>query len=273
MIKLLVLGPSGEMGKLISKLATEDNEIELVAALDIKNVGTKLDQLVPTSKATDLVIEDIKKLDDVINETEPEVAVDFTLASATEINCPILLKKGIRCVIGTTGLSENFLSNLENLVINNNAPTVFSPNMSTGMNVFFEISKLLARYLSEWDIEIIEAHHNRKQDSPSGTALKIAKEISKELGVKIGEIAQFGRGYGPNKRKVGAKNEIGIHAIRAGDIVGDHIVLYGGKGERIELKHQVYSRECFAEGAIKAIKFIVNADENKIYTTKEVLDI
>ena len=123
------------------------------------------------------------------------------------------------------------------------------------MNVFFEIAKKLAYYLKEWDIEIIEAHHHRKTDAPSGTALKIGKLIGEAIESDFNTIVQYGRNKGLNKRKIGAKNEIGMHSIRAGDIVGDHIVLYAGTGERIELKHQAHSRYCFAEGAIKAIKF------------------
>ena len=145
--------------------------------------------------------------------------------------------------------------------------------MATGVNVFFKIASTLTKYLSEWDIEIIETHHHRKADSPSGTALKIGQIISEALGSDLEAISRFGRNKGPNKRKVGAKNEIGFHSIRAGDIVGDHLVLYAGSGERIELKHQAHSRECFAEGSIKAIKFISQAKEARIYETKDVLGL
>jgi len=103
--------------------------------------------------------------------------------------------------------------------------------------------------------------------------LKIGQIISNTLGSDFEKTAKFGRGRGPNKRSVGAINEIGIHSIRAGDIVGDHTILYAGPGERIELKHQAHSRECFANGAIKAIKFIANAQEDKIYSTSEVLGL
>jgi len=145
--------------------------------------------------------------------------------------------------------------------------------MATGVNIFFKMVSILTAYLEDWDIEILEAHHHRKLDAPSGTALTIAKTICDTLGSDPEEILKFGRSKGPNKRKVGAKNEIGVHSIRAGDIVGDHIVLYAGPGERIEFKHQAHSRNCFASGAIKAIKFVANARENKIYTTREVLGL
>ena len=124
-----------------------------------------------------------------------------------------------------------------------------------------------------YDIEIIEAHHHRKIDSPSGTALTLGKVIAETLGSKFEDIAKFGRDHGKNKREIGARNEIGIHAIRGGDIVGDHTVLYAGPGERIELKHQVHSRSSFASGSIKAIKFIADAKESKIYSMQEVLNL
>jgi 4-hydroxy-tetrahydrodipicolinate reductase len=145
--------------------------------------------------------------------------------------------------------------------------------MATGINVLFKMATILTQYLNDWDIEVIEAHHHRKIDSPSGTAMKIGELIANTLGSDFDKITKFGRSLGPNKRIVGAKNEIGIHSVRAGDIVGDHTILYGGSGERVELKHQAHSRECFGNGAIKAIKFIINATENKIYTTNEVLGL
>ncbi|MGM0469963.1 MAG: 4-hydroxy-tetrahydrodipicolinate reductase, partial [Promethearchaeati archaeon] len=110
-------------------------------------------------------------------------------------------------------------------------------------------------------------------DSPSGTALTIGKTICDAINCKFDDVAKFGRDKGPNKRNVGAKNEIGVHSIRAGDIVGDHIVLYAGSGERIEFKHQAHSRNCFATGAIKAIKFVMEQNEPKIYEMRDVLSL
>ena len=132
---------------------------------------------------------------------------------------------------------------------------------------------MLTSYLKDWDIEIIEGHHHRKQDNYSGTSLKILDIICEALDVKVNDVVKFGRPKGKGLRKIGAKNEIGIHCIRAGDIVGDHIVLYAGEGERIELKHQVHSRECFASGSINAIKFVANAKDDKIYSMAEVLKL
>jgi 4-hydroxy-tetrahydrodipicolinate reductase len=273
MIKLLILGPTGSMGRLISHLAFEDDEIEVVAACDVINIGDELGVLVGKKDPNHVKISYITEIKEVINETKPDVAVDFTLAEAAEKNCMICVENKIRCVIGTTGLSNSFLKDFEKKIKEYNSPAVISSNMATGVNIFFKMASILTGYLKDWDIEVIEAHHHRKLDAPSGTALTTTKIISEALGVKIDDVAKFGRSKGPNKRKIGAKNEIGVHSIRAGDIVGDHIILYAGPGERIEFKHQAHSRNCFASGAITAIKFIADARENKIYNTREVLNL
>lgn len=273
MIKLLIFGPTGSMGKLISKLALEDNDIDVVAACDVTNIGEKLANIVGTSDPNKIEITNIENLREVINETNPDVAIDFTVAAATEKNCMICIENGIRCVIGTTALSQEFLDKFEEEIKKNHAPSVISPNMATGVNVLFKMASILTTYLADWDIEILETHHHRKVDAPSGTALKLGQILSDTIGSDFEKIVKFGRQRGPNKRLVGAKKEIGIHSIRGGDIVGDHVILYAGPGERIEFKHQAHSRDCFADGSIIAIKFIVNAKEDKIYSTREVLGL
>ncbi|MFW9970202.1 MAG: 4-hydroxy-tetrahydrodipicolinate reductase [Candidatus Odinarchaeota archaeon] len=271
MIKLLILGPMGAMGRLISNLALQDKEINVVAACDVKNIGDDLGFIAGVENSNEIIISDVNNLENTIKESNPEVAVDFTTAQATEKNSVICIKNRIRCVIGTTALSKNFLENIENLIKQYETSAVIAPNMSIGINIIFKIAPILASLLSDWDIEIIEAHHHRKADSPSGTALKIGTIIANSLNSDFENTAKYGRHRGTILRKIGAKNEIGVHAIRAGDIVGDHTILYAGPGERIELKHQAHSRMCFATGAIKAIKFIANASENKIYTMNDIL--
>ena len=273
MIKLLILGPTGIMGKLISELALKDDEIEVVAASDVNNIGEELGGLLAVKDSNKIKISDVNYLQKVIDENNPDVAVDFTVAKATERNCKICVENGIKCVIGTTAMTQDFLDEFEKLVKTEKAPAVISPNMATGVNILFKMAAILTKYLNDWDIEIIEIHHHRKIDSPSGTALKIGQILSDTLGSEFENIAKFGRNKGPNKRLIGAKNEIGIHSIRGGDIIGDHVILYAGPGERIEFKHQAHSRSCFAAGAIKAVKFIVQAKENKIYTINEVLGL
>lgn len=273
MIKLLIFGPSGSMGTLISKLALKDDDIKVVAACDVNNIGMRLGDVVAEEDPHDIIISGIEDLEKIIEETQPDVAVDFTVAEATESNSLICVNNGLVCVIGTTGLSKDFLKNFETKLKENNIPAVISSNMATGMNIFFKMISIMSKYLEDWDIEIIEAHHHRKRDNYSGTSLKILNIIAETLGVKTEEVAKYGRSKGKELRKKGAKNEIGIHCIRAGDIVGDHIVLYAGPGERIEFKHQAHSRDCFATGAIKAIKFIVQQDEPKIYEMSDVLSL
>ena len=273
MIKLLILGPTGSMGRLISQLAFDDESIEIVAACDVINIGDELGVLVGKKDTNHVKIRYITEIKEIIDETKPDVAIDFTLAEASEKNCTVCVENNIRCVIGTTGLSNSFLEEFEKKIKEYNSPAVISSNMATGVNIFFKMAAILTDYLKEWDIEIIESHHIRKRDNYSGTSLTIAKTICDTLGVEMDEVVKYGRPKGPALRKKGAKNEIGIHCIRAGDIVGDHTVLFAGPGERIEFKHQAHSRNCFASGAITAIKFIAEAKENKIYTTREVLNL
>ncbi|MFX0074528.1 MAG: 4-hydroxy-tetrahydrodipicolinate reductase [Candidatus Hermodarchaeota archaeon] len=273
MIKLLILGPTGTTGRIISSLAIKDDEIDVVATCDIDQIGEELGSVLAINDPNRIIINDVKNLQEVIAKTNPEVVVDFTIAKATEQNCLNCVENKIRCVIGTTALSKEFIDRFEGLVVKYKAPAVISPNMATGVNVLFKVSELLASYLNKWDIEIIEAHHHRKIDAPSGTALRIGEVISKSIGSNLNEIAKYGREKGPNKRLVGAENELGIHSIRGGDIVGDHTILFAGPGERIELKHQAHSRMCFAAGAIKAIKFIARQNEIRIYSMKDVLNL
>ena len=273
MIRLLILGPTGSMGKLISSQAITDGEIEVVAACDLTQIGKELGSLVAIDDSNKIMIKNVSKLQEVINETNPDVVVDFTVASATEKKCIICVENGIRCVIGTTAMSKGFLEEFEKLVKIKNAPAMISPNMATGVNILFKMAALLTKYLTDWDIEVIESHHNRKQDNYSGTSLKILNTICEALEVKKEDITKYGRTKGKGLRKKGAKNEIGIHCIRAGDIVGEHKIIYASSGEYIELKHTAINRNCFATGAIRAIKFIATQKENKIFEMKDVLNL
>ncbi|MFX1500523.1 MAG: 4-hydroxy-tetrahydrodipicolinate reductase, partial [Promethearchaeota archaeon] len=182
MIKLLIIGPTGSMGMLISKLALKDDEIEVVAACDIESIGNELGIVIGANDPNKISINDINNLQKIIDKSHPNVAVDFTVAKATEKNCLICVENGIRCVIGTTAMSEEFLSNFKDLVLKNKAPAVISPNMATGVNILFKMASILTNYLSEWDVEVIESHHHRKVDVPSGTAMKIANIICDTLG-------------------------------------------------------------------------------------------
>ena len=149
-------------------------------------------------------------------------------------------------------------------------PCVISPNMSIGVNVMFETARMLAGLLgNEFDVEIIETHHKHKIDSPSGTALRLGEVVAEALGRDFKKVARLERHGQVGERK---KGEIGIQAIRGGDVVGEHAVIFFGAGERIELTHRASNRDNFAKGAIRAVKWVVGKPPG-IYTMKDVLGI
>jgi 4-hydroxy-tetrahydrodipicolinate reductase len=172
--------------------------------------------------------------------------------------------KKVNLVVGTTGFTPEQKALMEKAIKENGVAAVISPNFSIGVNVFWGLLAEAAKSLSDYDIEIIEAHHNQKKDAPSGTAVKAAEVISKTLGGK--ELVYGRHGLSPRKQ------EIGIHAVRGGDIVGDHTVLFAGDGERIEIKHQAHSRQAFAKGAVKAAVWVSSAPPG-VYEMADVLGI
>lgn len=275
MIKVGILGADGSMGRLILGIALKDKDIQVINGYSIPNspnIGMDLGALVGLSPIN-VKVQSVEKLEGDLNKEKPDVFIDFTIASATEKNAEKILAYGIPMVIGTTGLSKEFQDKMKKIAAEKKIPLVISTNMAIGVNILFKVAADLAKRLNGWDIEIIEAHHHRKADAPSGTALTFAENISKAIGVDLNQVGKYGRSKGPNPRKYG-KEEIGIHAIRAGDIVGDHIILYAGNGERIELKHQAHTRECFASGAVEAAKFLMRVrDKPKIYNMQEVLGL
>jgi len=275
MIKVALAGIDGNMGGLVAKTVLEDPELELVAGFTIPESPNKGKDIgiyhgvnpigIPISSS-----EDIEK---ILKNTKPDVYVDFTLAKAAEKNCLIVAENKIKSVIGTTALSEGFLSSFKDKLKKQGTTAVISPNMSLGVNILFKLSNQLTKLLSTYDIEITEAHHHRKKDVPSGTAMELAQIIAAALNKNIDEVGKFGRAKGFNPRKIGAE-EIGIHALRAGDIVGEHTILYAGPGERIEVTHRAHSRQCFAAGTIVAIKFLNEKGESgRIYSMQDVLGL
>jgi len=275
MVKIAIMGSDGAMGRLVTTAAMQEPDLKIVAGFTIDvspNVGMDLG-LLSSGKPLGVKIQPMKEFKTGILATKPDVLIDFTLPEGTETHTKWAIGEGVPAVIGTTGLSQAFRTWVTQKVKEKGITVVISSNFSTGMNIFFKAAAELASNLKGWDIEIIEAHHHRKKDSPSGTALSIAESIAGALNVKLEEVAKYGRDKGVNPRKLGEK-EIGIHAIRAGDIVGDHTVLYGGPGERIELVHRVTSREAFAQGAVKAAKFVVkNPKLGKIISMQDVLGL
>jgi 4-hydroxy-tetrahydrodipicolinate reductase len=161
------------------------------------------------------------------------------------------LKSSKSIVIGTTGFSETEISEIK--AASKKIPVFFTPNMSVGVNLLFKLAEEAAKIIPGYDIEIVELHHNQKKDAPSGTAVKLLEVISRALGKDPKKIGVFGRQGTPGAR---SKEEIGVMAVRAGDIVGEHTVYLAGPGERIELTHRAFSRDTFAAGALRAAKWV-----------------
>jgi 4-hydroxy-tetrahydrodipicolinate reductase len=194
------------------------------------------------------------------------VLVDVTNAAAAERNVPVAIKAGANVVVGTTGLSPVLLERMGAMVRAQGTSALVTPNFSIGVNVFWKACQTLARALPEYEVEIIEVHHDKKKDAPSGTAVKAAQLIAAENGVD-----RFVHG---RNGMVGARGrEIGIHAVRAGDVVGEHTVIFAGNRERIELTHRAHSRMAFAEGCIVAIRWIAPLRDGKVHGMDEVLGL
>jgi 4-hydroxy-tetrahydrodipicolinate reductase len=197
-----------------------------------------------------------------LKKNQVDVLIDFTAAMATEVNAPIAARCGVNLIIGTTGLTTQQRKVIDTAIEENQVRAIISPNYSIGVNVFFKIIREAAKYLADYDIEIIETHHNQKKDAPSGTALRAADVISDAVG---GKKYIYGReGIAPRGK------EIGIHAVRAGDITGDHTVLFAGNSERIEIRHIAHSPQIFAKGAVHAAEWICKQKPG-IYSMDDVL--
>ena len=266
MNNVIVCGGCGKMASLIAKNVYNNDTLQLLGIIESGNhPAIRQDWGVETGIGkTDIKIED--DLDKIIEKCD--VVVDFTNPEATMTNLAICLAHKKACVIGTTGLSESQVKTIEKA--SEEIPIVFSPNMALGVNLLFDLVKKVSGILdNEYDIEIIETHHRYKKDAPSGTAMKIAEIIAQERGINLDEKAVYGR-----RGNVGARNagEIGIHALRAGNISGEHTIIFNSLGERLELTHKAYSRDAFAEGAVKAIHFIQGKNEG-VFTMKEILNL
>jgi 4-hydroxy-tetrahydrodipicolinate reductase len=263
MIKVAVTGACGRMGGLIIENVLKSKEMKLVSAIDISNIGKDIGEVMRIG-ALNVPVEDANDIERSFESSKPDVLIDFTVADPAVKNVLVAARKKVNLVVGTTGFSREQRSVMETAIKFSGVSAVISPNFSIGVNVFYGLLAEAAARLGDYDIEIIEAHHNQKKDSPSGTALKAAQTITDVLGER--EFVYGRHGLTPRKR------EIGIHAVRGGDIVGDHTVLFAGDGERIEIKHQAHSRQAFAKGAIKAAEWVCSA-RSGVFDMKDVLGI
>lgn len=266
MIKIAVAGAAGRMGNRISALSKEYPDIKLIGAFERKGhslTGKDIGTIVGIGEIGVNLTDSLEKIID-----DADVIIDFTSPESTKANIKIASKHKKSMVIGTTGLSKEDKKEIESL--SKNIPCVLASNMSTGVNLLLKVLKDISKVLGdEYDVEIIEAHHRLKKDAPSGTALMMAKAIADAVNRNLDEVAVYARKGIIGER---TKKEIGIQTIRAGDIVGDHTVIFGGLGERIEITHKASSRDTFARGALKAASWIADKKAG-LYDMQDVLGL
>lgn len=265
MIRIAVNGALGRMGSRILHLAYQSQDFKITAAFEHAESG-----LLGKDLGNILGLNTLLKVK--LTEISPahlkgcDVLIDFSSPEGAEKCLEAALKAKTAIVIGTTGLDAKKEEKIK--IVSKTIPILFSPNMSIGANFLFELSKLAALRLKEgYDIEIVEQHHRLKKDAPSGTAKKIAEVIAKEKGWELKKAARYGRVGQTGERP---RNEIGIHVIRAGDIVGEHTVLFSGPGETIEITHRAQSRDAFARGALVAALFL-SKKRNGLFQMADVL--
>jgi 4-hydroxy-tetrahydrodipicolinate reductase len=261
MVRLLVNGAAGRMGRRIVALAREADDLEVVGAFEMaghpdlgKDAGTLagIGEIgVPVEGRRDI---------------EADAAIDFSLAEGALEMIPWCAQQGIALVVGTTGLGEEGERRIDEAA--KTIPCLLAPNMSLGVNVLCKVVEDVARALGDaYDVEIVEAHHNRKKDAPSGTALRLGECVAKGLERNLAEVAVHGREGMVGER---TQAEIGFHAVRCGDVVGEHTVIFGGMGERVEIRHVATSRDTFVRGALRAARALA-AKEPGRYTMDDIL--
>jgi len=250
-VRVLVAGAAGRMGQRI--IAALEGQEGLVLAGACERSGHPLlgqdAGVVAGVPAKQVPIE--APLDVTI--ARGDVLIDFTAPEASLAHVELAVANGVAVVLGTTGLSAADQSALERAA--RKVPIVFAPNMSVGVNLLFKVLADVAGVLGDaYDVEIVEAHHRYKKDAPSGTAKKMAQVIAETLRRDLGKVAVPGRSGMVGERR---PDEIGIFAVRGGDIVGDHTVIFAGLGERVEITHRAHSRDTFARGAVRAARWVV----------------
>jgi len=264
MIKAVVTGAAGRMGGKIISLISGMDDIEVVGAVEIPGhpiIGRDIGQ--GFRKGSVIVCDQLAAC---INDAD--VVIDFTNHEASLNYLKVAHEKNRAIVIGSTGFTEAELKQIRELA--NNTRCVLTPNMSVGVNVMLKVLEYCAGILKDdYDVEIIEAHHHLKKDAPSGTAMQMAKVIAGRLGRDTEKSFVYCRQGLIGER---TKKEIGIQTIRAGDIVGEHTVMFGGIGERLEFTHRAHSRDNFAKGAIRAAIWLVS-QKNGLYDMQDVLGL
>ena len=249
-MKLAIAGASGRMGQMLIEAALAQPDLEVAVALDRGDspmTGRDCAESLGRNSG-------VRVGSDLAAIAAAQVLIDFTRPEATLCHLDACVAAGVRMVIGTTGFDEAGKQAIR--AASQRIAIVFAPNMSVGVNATFKLVEAAARMLNEgYDVEIIEAHHRHKVDAPSGTALKLGEIVAAALGHPLSELAVYAREGQTGERRPGS---IGFAAIRGGDIVGDHTVLFAGAGERIEITHRSGTRQSYATGSLRAARFVVS---------------
>ncbi|WP_203143151.1 4-hydroxy-tetrahydrodipicolinate reductase [Marinobacter mangrovi] len=265
-MRVAIMGAAGRMGKTLVEAIDEADGLDLSAAIvepGSSLVGADAGEVAGIGRNGVTLVDNLAAVEDAF-----DVLIDFTFPDLTLENARFCGRHGKRMVIGTTGMTE--AEKVELRRATESVPVVFAPNMSVGVNVALNLLRTAAQVLGDdYDVEIIEAHHRHKKDSPSGTAVRMGEVVAEALGRDLKECAVYGReGFvGERPRK-----EIGFETIRAGDVVGDHTVLFAGIGERIEITHKASSRMTFARGAVRAAQWLAERPAG-LYDMQDVLDL
>ena len=248
-LRVAIAGASGRMGQMLAQAVTEAADCQLVGALDVaSSVFIGNDATGFLGQASGVVIQSDLR----VGLQNAHALIDFTRPEGTMAHVKVCRELGVKMVIGTTGFSDAQKADIQ--AASRDIAIVMAPNMSVGVNVTLKLLEMAAVALAkDYDIEIIEAHHRHKVDAPSGTALKMGEVIAQALGRDLNQCAVFDRQGHTGARPA---NAIGFSTIRGGDIVGDHTVLFAGTGERIEITHKSSSRSTYAEGSLRAARFL-----------------
>ena len=265
MTNLIICGASGRMGQRLVHLTADAPDLNLVGATERAGHSDLGRDAGVVAGAGELGVE---LVDDLGSIEGGDVAIAFTLPEATLADAATCAAVGRPMVVGTTGFSENELATFKQTVAT--VPCVFAPNFSTAMNVLFRLVEEAARILGDdYDVEVVEAHHRLKVDAPSGSALRLAERAAAGLNRSLPDVVVHGREGVTGER---TQKEIGMHALRLGDVAGDHSVFYGAPGEFLELRHHATSRDAFALGALRAARFAASAEAG-LYDMGDVLGL
>jgi 4-hydroxy-tetrahydrodipicolinate reductase len=263
--RIAIAGASGRMGHMLIEAVREAPDCRLAGALDLAGspaIGSDAAGFLGFTSGVPIVSDLRTGLQDA------QVLIDFTRPEGTLAHLAACRELGVQAVIGTTGFSDAQKAEIEAAA--KDIAIVMAPNMSVGVNVTFKLLEMAAKALSTgYDIEIIEAHHRHKVDAPSGTALKMGEVIAGALGRDLKECAVYAREGVTGERD---PSSIGFATIRGGDIVGDHTVLFAGTGERIEITHKSASRATYAQGSLRAVRFLADR-KNGLFDMFDVLGL